>query len=416
MFPGEDADDDDDDDDDEMTAPGNRTKPAPPPPTSGLNAGWQDAPLCRPYAEKPDALDARSGTSAAAEARRALESLGHVALLGDSTLRYQYLTLAFMLARGETPPFQFYSVEWQSIRQRNWDAFLKKTSAILNDAQQEERPSGATRRCREFCDCSRSMKVRDAGTSGGDDQVENRYLRVLPASGAEAASAAAPLHVSFFNWAPFLATRWAPSMAEGWPREDGPTYPDASAPFARFRSGADFLEEVVAKLRPQPAWVVVNRGLWERMPWSNLTELFETGRRLRERRGMRFVWRTTTLTWPSGLAAKGVPKLSSAGYKERADKEIALAHAHGWATLAMHGVTNNLGVLGRNTTLDGMHFKEALSVCYNLKMLRALAGWSATPQAGSPWPRAALQQLQESLRLESRDPRACRVLPGAPTH
>ena len=51
----------------------------------------------------------------------------------------------------------------------------------------------------------------------------------------------------------------------------------------------------------------------------------------------------------------------------------------------MHSVTSNLGALGRNATLDGMHFKEALSVCFNLKMLHALQNWSRAETPIRTW-------------------------------
>ena len=133
------------------------------------------------------------------------------------------------------------------------------------------------------------------------------------------------------------------------------------------------------RLRPRPAVIVVNRGLWERLPDSDFIDLLNTCRRLQRTHRVRFVWRTTTLTQPLGRGAYGVPVLKREGYVAQAEKEVQLAHKYQLDTLDMHAVTAYLrdqSIQQRSNFADlfhdGTHFKEVLNGCFNMVLAELL--------------------------------------------
>lgn len=302
----------------------------------------------------------------------------HIVLIGDSVMRYQYLSLAFSLATGSLPAFEFHSVEWKKPRAgeaavgRPWDAFLNATSHLLHVPG---------RNASEYCDCSRPGGQRTPG-------VENRYF-----------STGANTHISLFNWVePGQQGRvygnWRPMQGDEWPRGFGVHYnmtaQNASCPARRrvppdarrrdsptacsWEYGIDatgqFLAEHVMAMQPRPSLIVLNRGLWGRLELETQFErLLDAGRRLqREHPGVRFMWRTTPITFGHSSIA-GFPVLSQQQQALRAKLEISAAHEFGWLTSDLH----NLSVsFHRSDTHDGIHFTEAKTACLNLELAQAV--------------------------------------------
>jgi len=296
----------------------------------------------------------------------------HVVLIGDSVLRYQYLSLAYTLATGTLPDFEFYLVERRTATpEGRWDAFLNRTSHLLNVAN---------RQAHEYCDCARPGNDRFIG-------IENRYFHL--------GNAGKRIHITFYNWQEVLHGSWQPTRDAGWPAGEGmhQNFSAGSCPSGRagqeawptactWRYGphaaAQFLQDVVMALRPRPSLVIINRGLWGRLDWPEFHHLLEAGRHLgRTHSGVRFLWRTTPLTIPTGKAATGVQPLSWTGYAKRAKTEICKARNHGWLASDAFQMSTRFT---REDTHDGIHFTEVRTACLNVEFAKDVqaATWNGS--------------------------------------
>ena len=264
----------------------------------------------------------------------------HVVLVGDSVTRYLYLHLAYSLVYLRPPDFEFNRIEWKDGEKRAWDRFLEVTNAILSNHNEQST---------EFCDCERGLAV------------ENRFLRTAHGT-----------HLSFFSWSPELTGRWRPGPHEQWPHHPGSNVSSVWS----YSDCTGFLRDVVMKLRPRPSWVVMNRGLWGSLSWPDFTALLGEGQRLQQCTGVRFVWRTTTTTW-GRWSPVGTLYPSGEECARRSLRERRMATDFGWGTIDFQVMTANLS---RAATHDGVHFKEAVNVCFN----RALAAELLGPRAARP--------------------------------
>ena len=264
----------------------------------------------------------------------------HLALVGDSITRFQYLSLGHALSQGEAPPpFEYFRLR-NGTRPSQWTGFFAESSAALTHG-----------RATEYCDCS------------GSPLHEDRYLRV-PRLDAR---------LSFFSWRSEMMGQWRPKEAQNWPPGRGVDHRKVAGTAWHYKDARKLLSNVVLQLRPPPNWVVIGRGHWERLDWGTYTQLLEHGERLRRARGTQFVWATTPMTQPRGLARTAGAPLSEAGYAQRAQEEVALARRHGWDVLDLHGLT---APLPRAASFDGMHFREDVTLCLNLELAAVLSSQS----------------------------------------
>ena len=272
---------------------------------------------------------------AAATLQTATLESRHLALVGDSITRFQYLSLGHTLAQGEAPSFEYYRLR-NGTRPGQWAGFFAASSSALTKG-----------RALEYCDCSTTPLHED------------RYLHVPRISA----------RLSFFSWRADMRGQWRPSHEQRWPPDRDVNRRKANAAW-RFTDARGLLSDIVLQLRPSPDWVVVSRGHWERLEWSTYTQLLEHGERLRRAHGTRFVWATTPMTQPPGLARTAGAPLSDAGYAHRAQEELVLAKRHGWGSLDLHGLTKSLP---RAASWDGMHFREDVTLCLNQELLTAIS-------------------------------------------
>lgn len=262
----------------------------------------------------------------------------HLALVGDSITRFQYLSLGHAIAQGEAPPpFEYYRLR-NGTRPGQWAAFFAASSSALTKG-----------RALEYCDCSATPLHED------------RYLHVPRVSA----------RLSFFSWRADMMGQWRPSHGQRWPPDHRVVGRRKAHPASwRFTDARALLSEIVLQLRPTPDWVVVSRGHWERLGWGTYTQLLEHGERLRRAHGTRFVWATTPMTQPPGLARTAGAPLGDAGLAHHAQEEMALAKRHGWGSLDLHGLTKSLP---RAASWDGMHFREDVTLCLNQELVAAIS-------------------------------------------
>jgi len=97
----------------------------------------------------------------------------HVAMMGYSLVRYQYLSLANFIQHGEWLPWDGSAYrgfpspvienQWRGNTSTHWNAFFKGTNALLENS--------------EACDCYRVPSCRYPPSSKGWCNTENRYYR-----------------------------------------------------------------------------------------------------------------------------------------------------------------------------------------------------------------------------------------------
>ena len=256
---------------------------------------------------------------AADEPLAGIPSGEHIVMLGDSTMRYQYLNLAFLLKEGRKPAGEEQRLEFEA----GWKcpdddcsnlkggddvfkAFFNGTMALVGDE----------------CDCwrdSRSFPI----------VIENRYY-----------SRPAGVHLTTMQLLGRrnLTGNWLPGDDEGL-RELQSDY----AP--RWSFGlVDLLERVVSPLKPTV--VVINMGLHLTADRPTLDEDEWTalaGWAARSS-GVRLVWKTTHCKagGPAPIANAPEGDARAPMSFERSEAEAALAAAHGLEVFNAHHVTARL--------------------------------------------------------------------------
>ena len=278
----------------------------------------------------------------------------HVLLLGDSTLRFQYLSLAFAWRHGHelqqaeeanmTGNVVQHSMRLRGWQQFNWSSFFERTSVMIGDQ----------------CDCHRS----GACCFGRTPAMENRFARFR--CGAQLT------YLQLWGRMPMKGTWW-------------PGHPERERSVHRRWAPKWTMPafEVIRKLLPllRPTVVVFNLGHHLK---SALTEpeLQRFGQAFGNLTSTRVVWATTM----SCIGPHPACRPSKLSYDGPATEEFA---ARDFIVFDAAAHTRNLKRLDFR---DNMHVGMHVNNCLNERLIRTL--W---PHAPAAWPWRSCERLKDEL-------------------
>jgi hypothetical protein len=204
----------------------------------------------------------------------------HIAMIGDSLMRYQYLSLAYRLRYG----VWFDDSKWyynlvsentfaDPFQNNTWGAFLYHTNRILQPY--------------EVCDCHR--KVSDWMS----DVVENRYYYdpILNNS---------LVYVQAFGHVLPLAGRLEPHQVRTITATNNSTWQTGAlqqrgALSWKYKDWSDVIRNHILHLEPQPRHIVLNAGSWRHSFQHNLSKVVvKLVRIMQDTPQYQYAWRTTT--------------------------------------------------------------------------------------------------------------------------
>jgi hypothetical protein len=221
----------------------------------------------------------------------------HIVMMGDSLMRYQYLSLAYRLRYGvwfDDSKWYYHLVNEMSFRSpfngNTWGEFLFHTNRILQP--------------NEFCDCRRAP-MHDSNWK--QSFLENRYFYdpILNNS---------LVYINAMGHEIPVRGRLLPNVTRSLEKDFvfQSVQDFGSSASWEYSDWADVVRHYVRKLDPQPRHIVMNAGYWpHNFGWSNTPTFNESGQFSQETENLtkvikenpqyQFVWKTTT------YSTKGLP-------------------------------------------------------------------------------------------------------------
>eukprot|EP00933_Yihiella_yeosuensis_P021697 TRINITY_DN17143_c0_g2_i3.p1 TRINITY_DN17143_c0_g2~~TRINITY_DN17143_c0_g2_i3.p1 ORF type:complete len:480 (-),score=55.84 TRINITY_DN17143_c0_g2_i3:375-1814(-) len=337
----------------------------------------------------------------------------HVVFVGDSSLRYQYLNLAYQLLHQKGPSFEFFQGCHKTSSSELKDGcpaeqILTSRESNFNSSG-GSRGSGATRfdaaggdggagvffgagdegvagsgnetnftkkqqyewwskwyaassqilnsaRSTEVCDCFQEVCCNSA--------IENRFFSMNERK----------YHLSFFSWFKddiSFRGHWTPSL--GYPvrvtcqpgRCKAPwiwEVPQILKKSLTTDAVVLLMTDLAARLKPMPKYMVLNRGFWGPLSGERLEKLFEAGQKLRVQFGTCFIWKTTSLQ--RHRLARNIEF-----WDNQTAMEITGAVRHGWPVVDIYSETKKLM---RSAYWDNLHFRENITSYFNNMLVVAM--------------------------------------------
>jgi len=251
----------------------------------------------------------------------------HIVMVGDSLMRYQYLSLLYLIQFNK-----FYTADTEPniLREKdlnNWEAFYQASNSMFSP--------------NEYCDCYR--------VDGARIFNENRYYynkeRNISVS-----------YIQYLGEPHELHGHWMPA--------DNETNHQFHAPyheFVPFRWAFDTLQETlfdhIAKLRPKPSVLVLNAGFWPNL-WQvdgHRQSVLSLGKFLFDR----VIWKTSSFDW----ARRGTPS-----------SQDTACHFPGVECLNLEWTRH----LPQDNYYDIFHLNAEVNIDINIQFLLQLAKKSPT--------------------------------------
>ena len=257
----------------------------------------------------------------------------HLAFVGDSVSRYQYLSLVDYLNRGTWVENEDFPNLVREKDFETWQAFFNYSSEVALKGH-------------ERCNCYRAQ-----GKMNHQTYFENRYY---------SSDVASDNHVTYIKKMGGQAAQghWDPSalplqqqhlLSEAFLSHDANTSYTWS-----YRNWTDIVSEHLARLEPRPDFVVVNAGLWKR---SNLDdgETLPALRQILDKLGMIGIYKTTTRR----------------RFEKRTISDPRDIRGCQWMHKCLNlSWTGNL--TGRENYWDDTHFQANVNKVFNLQLLALL--------------------------------------------
>jgi hypothetical protein len=269
----------------------------------------------------------------------------HIAFIGDSLTRYQYLNLAYFTHHGEWITNSAVPNLMSEGMFPSWNEYYRYAGMLLNETEQ--------------CDCYRPqgnyMAIRKM------NQIhENRYYVSSPLSlsnNSTSITDATRYLTMIQKMGEFEAHgHWLPEEVYQPFHAINITVPDASGQrYAwRYKDWDSIVLEYLAKLVPKPQYVVLNAGLWPHDLHN--ASVIDALRRALDSSGMQGIYKTTT--------------------KEKSDLDTTVAAYEEYACKVLHHCLNLSWTGSLNKTdehyVDQKHFTATVNRMFNEQLLQLI--------------------------------------------